>query len=76
MVLNDQLETYMIGVRLNGQFSDLKGTGDLEKIMVGTKKHIVSPIVYLLVTFILILLVATATMERTFFAMNIVKFWL
>ena len=41
--------------------------------MVKTKKHMVYPLVYLLVTLTLILPIATVTVERAFFAMNIVK---
>ena len=41
--------------------------------MVETKRHIVYPLVYLLVTLVLVLPVATATMEITFSAMNIVR---
>ena len=74
MVLNDQLETYIIDVRLNVQFSNLKGICDLAQKMVETKKkHIVYPLVYLLITLALILPVATRTVERTFYVMNIVK---
>ena len=38
MVINDQLETYIIGVRSNGQFFDLKGIDDLAQKMVKTKQ--------------------------------------
>ena len=41
--------------------------------MVETKKNIVYPLVYLLVTLALVLPVATTTVERIFSAMNIVK---
>lgn len=41
--------------------------------MVKTKKHEVYLLVYKLVTLVLILLVATATIERVFSAMNVVK---
>ena len=41
--------------------------------MVETKKNVVYPLVYLLVTLALTLLVATVTVERTFSAMKIVK---
>ena len=41
--------------------------------MVQTKKYIMYPLVYLLVTLALILPVATTIVERTFSAMNIVK---
>ena len=73
MVLNDQLETYIIDVRLNVQFSNLKGICDLAQKMVETKKRIVYPLVYLLITLALVLPVASRTVERTFSVMNIVK---
>ena len=41
--------------------------------MVEMKKNISYPLVYSLVTLTLILLVATATIERAFSAMNIIK---
>ena len=44
--------------------------------MVEMKNNVSYPLVYLLVTLALILLVATATVERVFSAMNIIKNWL
>jgi hypothetical protein len=41
--------------------------------MVETKKNVVYPLVYLFVSLTLILSVATATVERAFSAMKIVK---
>ena len=73
MILNDQLETYIIDMRSSSEFSELKGISDLAQKMAETKRHIVYPLVYLLVTLALVLPVATATVERTFSAMNIVK---
>ena len=73
MILNDQLETYIIDMHSSSEFSELKGISDLAQKMVETKRHIVYPLVYLLVILALVLPVATATMERTFYVMNIVK---
>ena len=73
IILNDQLETYIIDMHSSSEFSELKGIRDLAQKMVETKKHIVYPLVYLLVTLTLVLPVATATIERTYSAMNIVK---
>ena len=73
MILNDQLETYIIDMRSSSEFSELKGISDLAQKMVETKRHIVYLLVYLLVTLALVLPIATATVERTFSAMNIVK---
>ena len=44
--------------------------------MVEMKKNVSYLLVYSLVTLALILLVATATIERVFSAMNIIKNWL
>ena len=49
------------------------GIGDLAQKMIETKKHVVYPLVYLLVTLALILPVTTSTVERAFSAMKIVK---
>ena len=42
-------------------------------MLVATKKHVLYDLVYLLVKLILILPVATASVERVFSAMNLVK---
>ena len=73
MVLDDQLQTYIMDVRVSKQFLGLKNIGDLAQKMVETKKNGVYPLVYRLVTLALILPVATATVERVFSAMNIIK---
>ena len=73
MILNDQLETYIIDMRSSIEFSELKGINDLAEKMVETKRHIVYLLAYLLVTLALVLPVATAIVERTFSAMNIMK---
>ncbi|KAI3897135.1 hypothetical protein MKX03_025997, partial [Papaver bracteatum] len=49
------------------------GISVLAQKMVETKRNIVYPLVYLLITLSLILPVATATVERVFSAMHIVK---
>ncbi|XP_059629026.1 uncharacterized protein LOC132271602 [Cornus florida] len=73
MRLSDQLENYIADMRSICEFEGLKGIGDLAKKMVETKRDKVHSLVYLLVTLALILPVATASVERTFSAMNIVK---
>ena len=55
------------------EFSAFKGIGQLVEKMVEMKKNVSYPLVYLLVTLALILLVATANIERAFSAMNIIK---
>ena len=55
------------------EFLVFKGIGHFVEKMVEMKKNISYPLVYSLVTLTLILLVATATIERAFSAMNIIK---
>ena len=55
------------------EFLVFKGIGHFVEKMVEMKKNISYPLVYSLVTFALILVVATATVERAFSAMNIIK---
>ena len=71
--LDNQLETYIHDMRSIEEFSAFKGIGQLAKKMVEMKKNVSYPLVYSLVTLALILLVATATVERGFSAMNIIK---
>ncbi|KAL4611456.1 hypothetical protein ACB092_08G124600 [Castanea dentata] len=71
--LDNQLETYIHDMRSSEEFSALKGIGQLAEKMVEMKKNASYPLVYSLVTLALILPVATATVERAFSAMNIIK---
>ncbi|CAN6699015.1 unnamed protein product [Malus baccata var. baccata] len=73
VILKIQLETYIMDMRSSIEFSGLKEIGDLAKKMVQCKKHKVYSLVYLLVTLALTLPVATATVERAFSAMKILK---
>ncbi|CAN6562124.1 unnamed protein product [Malus baccata var. baccata] len=73
LALEDQLEIYIHYVCSNNDFSQLEGIGDLAKKMVETRMHQVFNYVYLLITLSLVLLVATASVERAFSVMNIVK---
>ena len=73
MILFDQLDSYIIDMHSSIEFSNLLGIGYLARKMVETKKYVVYPLVYLLVTLALILPVATAIVERAFSAMKIVK---
>ena len=72
-ILDDQLETYIVDMRSSNEFSQVKGISDLAQKMVEKKRDIVYPLVYLLVTLALILPITTATVERAFSAMKIVK---
>ena len=73
LVLDNQLETYIMDVRSHNEFTSLKGINELSVKLVETKKHVVYPLVYLLVKLALLLPVSTASVERAFSAMKIVK---
>ena len=73
LALSDQIENFIIDVRSNEEFLSLKGISDLAQKMVETRRDRVYTLVYKLVTLALILPVATATVERAFSAMKIVK---
>ena len=73
MALDIQLQNYIVDMSSNDAFLELKGIGDLARKMVETKKDILYPFVYLLVKLVLILPIATATVERIFLAMKYVK---
>ena len=71
--LDNQLETYIHDTQSTEEFSAFKGIGQVVEKMVEMKKNVSYPLVYSLVTLALILLVAIATIERVFSAMNIIK---
>ena len=71
--MDNQLETYIHDMRSTEEFPALKEIGELAEKMIEMKKDVSYPLVYSLVTLALILPVATATIERTFSAMNIIK---
>ncbi|CAH9100206.1 unnamed protein product [Cuscuta europaea] len=73
LALDSQLETFILDVRSNSAFIDITEVGCLAQNLVETKKHIVYPLVFLLVKLALLLPVATATVERAFSAMKFVK---
>ncbi|RWR84890.1 Dimer_Tnp_hAT domain-containing protein/DUF4371 domain-containing protein [Cinnamomum micranthum f. kanehirae] len=71
--LDIQLATYIVDMRTNSNFVGVKGIGGLAQKMVETERDIVYPLIYLLLKLALTLPVATATVERVFPAMKIVK---
>ncbi|XP_025704070.2 uncharacterized protein [Arachis hypogaea] len=73
LALDSQLENFILDMRLDDQFSNINRISGLSQKLVETKKHIVYPLVFLLLKLALILPVATASVERTFSAMNIIK---
>ncbi|XP_052621086.1 uncharacterized protein LOC111877426 [Lactuca sativa] len=71
--LRASLQNYIVDVRGDARFNNLKGIGNLAKMMVETNKHTIYPMVYLLLILALILPVATSTVERAFSAMKLIK---
>ncbi|XP_071708766.1 uncharacterized protein [Rutidosis leptorrhynchoides] len=71
--LEQQLDIYYNNVRKDPRFANLSGIFDLARVMVQTKKHLLFRLVYRLLKLALVLPVATATVERCFSAMKIVK---
>ena len=55
------------------EFSSFRGIGQFVEKIIEMKKNVSYPLVYSLVTLTLIFLVATATVERVFSAINIIK---
>ncbi|KAL0458689.1 UNVERIFIED_CONTAM: hypothetical protein Slati_0496100 [Sesamum latifolium] len=72
-LLKNPLETYIFDMRRSSEFSDCCDLSSLAVKMVATRKHVIFPLVYRLIELALILPVATASVERAFSAMNIVK---
>lgn len=66
-VLDNQLETYNIDMHRNVEFASLKGLEKLSEKLDETGRYDVYPLVYLILKLTMILLVATATVERAFF---------
>ncbi|KAL5571482.1 hypothetical protein UlMin_021079 [Ulmus minor] len=73
LVLSDQLETYIADMLSSNVFLELKSIGDLTQTLVQTRRNDVYPLVYRLVTLSLLLPIVTATVERAFSTMNVVK---
>ena len=71
--LRHQLCLYIADVREDGRFSNLNTIGELSQKMVQSKKHHRYTFVYRLLKLVLVLPIATATVERCFHAMKIVK---
>ena len=73
MVLGNQLDTYIIDLCGDDEFSSIGCIASLVEKMVKRKKNVIFPLVYILIKLSLLLPVATAIMERVFSAMHIVK---
>ncbi|GJS47665.1 zinc finger MYM-type protein 1-like protein [Tanacetum coccineum] len=73
MELECQLNLYYANVTKDKSFCDINSIADLAIMMVKKRKHISYPLVYRLLKLALVLPVATASVERCFSAMKIVK---
>ncbi|XP_039122106.1 zinc finger MYM-type protein 1-like [Dioscorea cayenensis subsp. rotundata] len=73
MMLEDQLATFIYDVRHDPDFINVGELGGFARKMVETGKHIIFPLIYLLIELALVLPIVTASVERVFSAMNIVK---
>jgi hypothetical protein len=74
--LSHHLCLYIADVQTDDRFSNIQTIVDLSRILVETRKHLCYPLVYRLLKLVLVLPVATATVERCFSAMKIVKTYL
>ncbi|XP_068309666.1 uncharacterized protein [Pyrus communis] len=73
MNLPIHLDNYIHDMKMHSEFSSLRGISDLAKELVKTGRCASYILMYKLLTLVLVLLVATASVERAFFTMNIVK---
>ncbi|XP_044346428.1 uncharacterized protein [Triticum aestivum] len=73
VTLEHELGLYIDNILHDTRFSSLDRISDFAKLMVDTRKHLSYPLVYWLLKLALTLPVATATVERCFSAMKIVK---
>ncbi|XP_041999736.1 uncharacterized protein LOC121749213 [Salvia splendens] len=71
--LESQLDNFIFYVRTDERFSRVSGIAGLAQNMVSTRKHENFLLVYLLIKLSLLLPVATASVERAFSAMKLVK---
>ncbi|KAH6762712.1 hypothetical protein C2S52_020145 [Perilla frutescens var. hirtella] len=73
LFLLQQLSNYIVNVRRDPQFSTISNWGMLAHEMVKSGKSLVFPLVYRMIELALVLPIATASVERVFSAMKIVK---
>ncbi|XP_058777008.1 uncharacterized protein LOC131651360 [Vicia villosa] len=71
--IREQLETYVHQVKRHASFTSCEDVQSLAMKMVQTEKHLVFPLVYKVIELALILPVSTASVERAFSAMKIIK---
>ncbi|TVU40845.1 hypothetical protein EJB05_14325, partial [Eragrostis curvula] len=73
LILRNQLQSFILNIRRSEGFARCKDLPKVAEKMVQTGKNRSFPLVYRLIELILILPVATASVERAFSAFNIIK---
>ncbi|XP_074346418.1 uncharacterized protein LOC141685200 [Apium graveolens] len=73
MEFKEELKMWLSEMKMNAAFLKLQNIGDLAKKMVDVGFDKSFPLLYLLLELILVLQVATTSVERTFSAMKIIK---
>ncbi|KAH6824927.1 hypothetical protein C2S53_017880 [Perilla frutescens var. hirtella] len=73
LFLPQQLSNFIVNVKCDPQFSTIANLGSLAQEMVKSGKSLVFPLVYRMIELALVLPIATASVERVFSAMKIVK---
>ncbi|XP_057247350.1 uncharacterized protein LOC104893473 [Beta vulgaris subsp. vulgaris] len=73
VTLHFELELFIDDMRKDENFRELKDLGELSMMLVETEKHTTYKLVYLLLRLVLILHVATASVERVFSSMKTMK---
>ncbi|XP_010670598.3 uncharacterized protein LOC104887624 [Beta vulgaris subsp. vulgaris] len=73
MSLELQLDIFIENMRSDNRFRDLNDLNSLSMKLVETNRHKTYPLIFLLIKLMLILLVATASVERVFSKMTYVK---
>ena len=71
--LGRELPIYIDNVRADERFANLNIISELARLMVHTQKNLKFSLVYRLLKLVLVLPIATASVERYFSAMKIVK---
>uniref|UniRef100_A0A453N733 HAT C-terminal dimerisation domain-containing protein n=1 Tax=Aegilops tauschii subsp. strangulata TaxID=200361 RepID=A0A453N733_AEGTS len=71
--LDKDLRLYIADVRTDDSFSNIATITELSKKMVQTRRHIMYPLFYRLLKLVIVLPIATATVERCFSAIKLVK---
>jgi hypothetical protein len=74
--LDKDLRLYIADVRTDDSFSNIETITGISKKMVETRRHLMYPLFYRLLKLVIVLPVATATVERCFSAMKLVKTFL